>query len=415
MVRCEVPASEGEQETESTDISCDVMSIDLNWNATSYNEIKHTGTIRLLNYRNGMENHTGTDYRSLTNRSVYLRIYAGWKSGVGKSISKPIFTGQTLKAEVTTRAEREIVTFQIEDYMAALQGIKFILCPFYDGMKASLAIRDMILQTGLPDSRILTNNTSIGSANLADDYGLPFCNPFEQPLFRFKDGTSVLEGVLKIAKMDWKAVYFDSYGNFHYDDIPGGIFNNANFSAKANFWSVGSGAPEDQAWNLTSFSRLIGDTYNVFQVLGVEKRLLARLSGATAYKAGIYNPGAEGYLGYRKHLLIQEPALGNFDALMRYLDNYRRRLAIPPLTGKFEIYGNPELSPLGIITLDGQLLRIMSISTHIDRGENTYYQNIEGEWMFAAGAGKDQAPELSQPNSGADVGTGGTAGNRSTL
>jgi hypothetical protein len=392
------------------------MSIELSWNATSYNEIKHTGTIRFLNFRPGMENHSGTDYRSYSNRSVYLRIYAGWENGVGEKLLDPLFTGQTLSAEISTKAEREIVTFQVEDYMAALHGSKFVLSPFFDGMSGTLAVRDIVLMTGFTDTDIYTNDTRISEANVSADIGLPFANPFEEPIFRFKDGSSFIEGIMKIAKLDFKVIYFDGKGRFHYDTMPGGLFNNKNFNIKHKFWSFWTGAglkPADQAFNMTSFNRLINDTYNVVQVLSVEKRLLARLSGGTAYKAGIYDPSAEGYLGYRKHLLIAEPALGNYDAVMRYLDNYRRRVLIPPLTARFEVFGRSTIKPLDIITLDNQKLRVMNISSHINKAENTFWQNIEGEWMFAAGSGKDEQPQLLNPNKGT-AGTGANAGTSSS-
>jgi hypothetical protein len=106
--------------------------------------------------------------------------------------------------------------------------------------------------------------------------------------------------------------------------------------------------------------------------------------------------------------MIAEPALGNYDAMMRYLDEYRRRVFIPPLTARFEVYGRASMKPLDIIHLNNQPLRIMNIQTHIDKSENTFYQNIEGEWFFSAGAGKDQQPQLLDGN--ANVGPGGQGG-----
>jgi hypothetical protein len=301
--------------------------------------------------------------------------------------------------------------------MAALQGSKFALSPWYDSMSASLAIRDIVLSTGFSDKDILMDGTQIAMANLADDFVLPYANPFEDPVFRMKDGSSFLEGILSIAKLNFKAVYFDSKGKFHLDTMPGGLFNNKNYIVKNKFWSKwdagGAAKPADQAFNLTSYTRLINDVYNVIQVFSVDKRSLARLSGAAAYKAGIYDPKAEGYLGYRKHFMLAEPALGSYDAMMNYLDEYRRRLFIPPLTARFEAYGRATMTPLDIVHLDGTPLRIMSIQTHIDRGENTFYQNVEGEWFFSAGSGKDQAPQLMDANTGPDAAGSESPGARS--
>lgn len=405
MVRCELGAQPGADPQDETDISCDVMSIDLSWNATSYNEMNQSGTLRVLNRPSGL-----MDYRSITNRATYLRIEAWFELGVGYDParvgkSRQIFEGMIVGATVETKAENEIVVFKIEDYMNALQGGKFVLSPYYDGMKSSLAVRDIVQQLGLPDPKILTGDTQIIKANLANDFGLPLSNPLEEPKFRFPDGSSYKDGILKIARLDFKTIYFDNLGRFHYDVMPGGIFGDGAVNVVEQFWSSpieGNNWGEDlrrQTWNMISFTRLINDVYNVIQVTGVEKRLLARITGASAYKAGIFNPKAEGYLGYRKHLFIAIPALGSVDAVFRYLDNYRRRVFIPPLTARFEIYGWSGLKPLDIIEVDGQKLRIMNISTRINAAENMYWMNIEGEWFFSAGKGMD--PNLLPEGAGA--------------
>ena len=208
---------------------------------------------------------------------------------------------------------------------------------------------------------------------------------------------------MNIAKMDFKCVYFDRFGRFHYDTMPGGLFVNKAFTIKEKFWSsqITAAASGDVitpdklkkiVWNSVSFSRLINDVYNVIQVSSVTKRLQAKVSVGSAYKAGIFDPNAEGYLGYRKHLMIAEPALGSIDAVGRYIENYRRRVFIPPLTAKFETYGYTGLQPLDIIELDGQKLRILNISSRISATENIYFMNIEGEWFFSAG--KDEDPAL---------------------
>lgn len=429
MIRCEMAPAPGNRPNDLIDISCDVMSVDLNHNATSYNELSHTGTMRVLNRRAATPDNPRApiDYRQYTNRAVYVRIEAYWKNGAGKDPGpgdRQIFEGLTTGAEVTTRAENEIITFKLEDYMNALQGSKFVLCPFYDGMKASLAVRDIVMSMGFPDSRILADTVPIVAANLAQDLGLPFNNPFEEPLFRFKDGSSYKEGILKIAKLDFKCVYFDRNGNFHYDTMPGGIFSNQAFVVREKFWSsqieaaANGDAITDQtlykvAWNSVTFSRLINDTYNVIQVSSVTKRLQSKISLASAYNAGIFDPTAEGYLGYRKHLMIAEPALGSVDAVGRYLENYRRRVFIPPLSAHFETYGYTGLSPLDVIQLDGQHLRILNISTHLSAAENMYFMNVEGEWFFSAG--KDQDPALMANDLQVGASSAGSPGESSTF
>jgi hypothetical protein len=416
MVRCELPALRGGDPVDQFDISCDVMSIDLTWSATSYQEISHTGSMKVLN----RPNRGNRDYRSFTNRAIYLRIEAFWESsgdgGGGHAGHDPgpgqrnLFEGMAVGGEVSTRAETEIITFKLMDYMAALEGGKFQTCPYFDGMAASLAVRDIVLSTGFPDNRILKDSVPISQANLKGDIGLPPPRALGEGNFRWKDGTSYKEAILKMAKLGFKTIYFDRFGNFHYDDLPGGVFSDRAFPLLAEFWSSqiegNINAAEDKkrlCWNMTSFSRLVNDVYNAIRVSTVDKILQAPLHAADGYSAGVSDPDAEGYLGYRKILIYADPILGNVESLYAYVDNYRRRVYIPPLTANFEIYGYTGLQPLSMIKVDGQLLRIMNISTHLSAAENQYWMRIEGEWFFSVGKGQD--PALTPATGGSEAST----------
>ena len=375
------------------DISCDVAGCDLNWNATSFNEFNHNGTLKL---KNGPGRTFGQDYRAYTNRAIYLQIYAWWEGGVGQPQDPTLlFSGYTTEATVDTKAEIETVTFKIEDYMAALEGCKFVNSPFYDGMKASLAVRDIVLQIGLPDSMILKGDTPIGTSdNDPTEFGLgASLEPLTEPSFRFKDGSSLKSAIVKIATIDGKCVYFDEQGNFHYDPIPGGITLDQNAVPIVNFFSsardTDNGA--NVVWNMSSFSRKVNDTYNVLQVWSVSKETGDKITLGDANEPAISNPSAEGYLGYRKHLMVAEPALGSVQAVGNFFDTYRRRVFIPPLTAKFETFGYAGLKPLDCISLDGNNVRIVTLSYRINP-PNEFWMNVEGEWFFSQAKWED--PDL---------------------
>jgi hypothetical protein len=393
LVRCAVdPARGGDPDCAGVecDISCDVLSVDLTQNATSYNEIQHNGTLRVLNKVSNRLNGL-FDYRQYTNRAVYVRIEAWWEIGVGHDPgggNRNIFEGICFGGTVETKAETEIISFKLEDYMSAISGSKFVLCPPYDGMSASLAVRDIMLQMGMADSRILTGNTSISQADLTEDLGLPNIRPNQEPQFRFNDGTSYKDGILKIAKLQMRTIYFDRFGNFHYDVLPGGVFTDANAAPSIEFFSSairGDLFALDKlkriAWNMVSFTTLVGDVYNVIQINSVDKVTRGYISAGIAYKEGISDPRARGFLGFRKHLMISDPVYGSIGAANRAVVEYASRVFIPPISARFEIYGYTGIKPLDIIALDGQRLRIMNITTHLSAAENTYWQTIEGEWF----------------------------------
>lgn len=377
------------------DISCDVLSCDMSWNASSYNELNHTGTLKILNRPRVGE---GIDYKGITNRAVYFSISAWWDGGLGhdpEGDGRKIFEGMSVGATVDTQAEKEVVTLKLEDYMNALHGGKFVLSPYYDGMKAVAAVHDIVRQIGLSEDRILTGDTQINQApNDPQGFGLPFTG-FDAPQFRFPDGSSYKEAVLKIAQLDGKTCYFDTQGRFHYDPVPGGITGSQNYTTQASFFSSPrqTDTMKHVCWNMTSFTRAINDVYNVIQVSTVDKITGDPIHVGDVNDAALHDPNAEGYLGYRKHLMIREAALGGYGPAASYLATYRDKIFIPPLTVRFEIYGYSGLKPLDVITVDGTPVRIMNISRHISAQENMYWMNIEGEWFFG-GAGKWQSPTI---------------------
>lgn len=388
QLRGELPLSGGGATVgDGTDISCDVLSCDLAWNATSYNEFSHSGSLKVINKPRTL----GLDYRNYTNRAVYFRISAWWENGVGHDPGgeeRVIFEGMSTGTSIETTRERETITFKLEDYMNALEGGKFILSPYYDGMAAPLAVRDIVRQLGVPDGSIMGGDSAISADNLpADAFVLPFSSPLEEPQFRFKDGSSYKAAVVRLATLDGKTVYFDNHGRFHYDDIPGGIFGDENTAPKVDFFTSIFDAPtgKQACWNMSSFSRAVNDTYNVLQVSSVDKETGAIIHLADANEASLHDPTAEGYLGYRKHLLIKESALGSVAAAGRYFQSYRQRVFIPPLTARFETYGYSGLKPLDTVTLDGQKLRVLNIQVQLNKQDNSYWMNVEGEWFFSAG------------------------------
>ena len=393
QVRAEIPlAAEGAAPGVVEDVSCDVLGLELNWNATSFNELNHTGTLRLQN----RPRVRAADYRNLQNGAVYLKIFGWWEQGVGHDpggAERQIFEGMTTGFSIETKAEQEVVVLKIEDYMNVLIGSKFMNCPYYDGMQASKAVVDIVRQTGLGESRIMLGNELASEAG--DDpgeYGLSMGpNPLSQPQFKFEEGSPYKDAIVKIATLDGKVVYFDQYGRFHYDPIPGGAFFDEDTSPVANFVSSprATGEAKYVVWNQISFSRAINDVYNIIRVATVDKETGIRLILGDFYDAGITSPGAPGYLGYRKRLDIFEPALGGLDKLARYFYTYRNRVFWPPLTARFETFGYSGLKPLDTLMVDGQKLRIVSISSRFDAAENQYFMTIEGEWYFNSEKGEN--------------------------
>lgn len=392
QARAELPMVDPTGDTDTgIDISCDVKEVDLNFNSTSLNELNHSGTIKVFN-RPKATGGSGIDYYGYIDRAVYFRIDAWFEGGQGHDPlgdNRQVFEGMSVQATVDRKAEHEIVTFKIEDYMNALEGGKFVLSPYYDGMKAKAAIKDIAKLAGLPENRIFADDKPIPTPVPRDpkEYGLPFSNPFQEPQFRFKDGSSYKAAIVKIAQLDGKTVYFDNKGRFHYDTIAGGTTGPARPTPKVNFFSSPKNAASGKfvVWNVRSYSRQINDTYNVIQVSTVDRDTGDPIHIADANESALHDPQATGYLGYRKHLIIREPALGGVAAAIRYFMTYRDIIFKPPMTARLELYGYSGIKPLDVISIDGDPIRILNISSHINAQENTYWMNLEGEWFFPTG------------------------------
>ena len=353
-----------------TDISCDVMSVELQWNATSAWEVVHSGSIKVLN----RPNDSGTDYYAkYSDRAVYLKIEAGWDCGEGIEPAQ-IFEGLTVSATLDKTAERDVVTFKIEDYMYALEGIKFILSPYYDGMQACAAVHDILKHAGLPEDSM--DITKV-------DFGLPFVNAFEEPQFRFKDGSSIKAAVTKIAELAGMMIYFDELGTFFYQPIPGGYLFDQTAVPVARLYSsvanTSNGA--DLIWSSKSLTRNIGDTYNSVLVSTVDRATGNIIHVGINNDKAITDANATGYQGFRKMAVFRNPALGSKAAADNYLQFYSQKFIVPPRTGRFQLYGRPDIIPMDTIYVDDELFKVMNISLQIDKEQNNFFMNVEGEWF----------------------------------
>ena len=147
---------------------------------------------------------------------------------------------------------------------------------------------------------------------------------------------------------------------------------------------------------MISYDRLINDVYNQIRLRTVTKRSQNQMAIGHTHRVSIFDPTAEGYLGYKKSLFIDEAALGSVDALFRYMYALRARVFIPPVTTRFEMYGRPGLKPMDVISIDGKFMRIMNLSLHLSATENQFWMNVEGEWQESSAA-KDASPDISPP------------------
>lgn len=401
------PTSASTRPTKKYDLSCDVMSIDLSWNSTGPGEISCSGSIKVLaSPRAGVTASDAVpDLMALTRRISYIEIEIDRKSSIipdsTTSGDSKIFSGCIVGADVQDEPGRTVITFKVEDYMWVLQAIKFNLSPYYDGMAYNYALADMLAQTGFPYDRMHYDQTSLipagNSAGPDADTmpALPCTNMFEQPQFRFKDGESIKDGMLRIAKLDWKMMYFDPKGDFHYDSIPWGMYGDQNgptafdfFTGDAEGWT-----PSSLVWNSVSRGYAMRDMYNSLQVITVSKAIPSLyLMYQDTNRDSIDDPESDGYIGFPKVMRQKEAMFERVDVAFSYFKSLRDILYLPPKTIKFETYGRVGLRPGAVVSVDGQPWRMMNINLKLDASKNEFWASIEGEWFDHKGKAQTGDP-----------------------
>jgi len=411
MNRLESPTKKGGIGIKNLNVTGDVLSLQLSYNANTYNEVTQTGTLKMLNPmvinkpRGGRLCDNGVkDYQTFMNRAVYVKIGCHFENGQGLDGTQEndwLFEGMTVGSEIAYEAGRQIIVFKLSDYMNVLEHTKFELCPYYDGMVAKYVVKDIVETTGFPTNRIRTGKLPISSTpNMANDYVLPYVDLRTEPQFKYADGSSYKEGIMKVAKMDFKTVFFDRFGNFHYDQAPD-ILGGGSPAPKVRFFTNPRNAPTHHqiAFNSATLGRAVNDVYNIIRVDSIDRILQIRVTANSRYEAGISNPLAVGYLGFRKMLLVREPALGSVKAVYKYAQSFQRKMHIPPKTIRFECFGRYDLQPMDIVALDNQRVRVMNISHEILAAENKFWMTIDGEWFEDLSTANPTASPSSSANS----------------
>jgi hypothetical protein len=401
-----IPPEKSTAPSKKYDLSCDVMSIDLSWNSTGPGEVSCSGSMKVLaSPRAGTGDNSVTDLMSLTRRISYIQIEVERESSVIsdklEKNDRRIFTGCIVGAEVQDEPGKTVITFKLEDYMWVLGAMKFNLSPYYDGMAYNYALADILAQTGFPYDRMYHDQVNLvpfgGKPGPDPDKmpALPCTNMFEQPQFRFKDGEALKDGMNRIAKLDWKMMYFDPKGDFHYDSIPWGMYGDQGGATSFDFVTGDSlnWTPDNLVWNNVSRGYAMRDMYNSIQIITVSKAIPSLyLLFQDINRDSIEKPDSDGYIGFPKVMRQKEAMFERADVAFAYFKSLRDILYLPPRTIKFETYGRIGLRPAAVVSVDGLPWRMMNINLKLDASKNEFWASVEGEWFDHKGKAQTGDP-----------------------
>ena len=141
-------------------------------------------------------------------------------------------------------------------------------------------------------------------------------------------------------------------------------------------------------YNVLTYQREVEQAFNVITIHSASNdvRLAdGSRTGGFIFKGHtffdqVWNPEAEGFIGYRKPFFQAQSAFGSEDGVNKAMQLYANR-KFPPMIISFETYGVPGLKALDIITLDGNLAYITEISHDLDPSTNLWWCSIQAEWI----------------------------------
>lgn len=392
-----------------------VMSFTHSWTASGFTSMEHTGTIQFyLNYDMAAEKNVTGELFALQDKNFYIEIWAGYDpySTSPTAITDAcnytripgfykMFTGVCNGGSISYEYGKIVMTCRLEDYTTVLKGMKFFNSPWFDGLKDTIAINEILTMAGFRDQGVydpgrlmrdlaqeaLTIDLQIwhmhfdGRMYRHEPFALPSgYNRLLQPALKFNDGESLMEAVLKIARMSAKMFYFDEFGIAHYEDfqdiIEQDFLGGTPLIPLYNFTTNPEMAGGQLVFNKVERSFDVAGIYNHIKVLTNTPEMHLLVKDHIKWDS-LENPEIMGFLGYQVTAFQQEGLFGSKEALLQTVNKYKVGLK-PKTKMKFETYGVP-LRPTDIIAFEGDPLRVMKVSHSFDPSVNRWWMQIECE------------------------------------
>lgn len=234
------------------------------------------------------------------------------------------------------------------------------------------------------------------------------------PAMRFNNGERFDSALQKIAQLSSKTLYFDRWGVLKFETSPA-LLAAFDVKKRKRFRSIYDFVTspltallgEEDEGVVTSNFRFDPDTdaaHLVHNVLHYERDVESAVNQITLMSATnneilsdgrrvggyiiegftffdqMWNPEAEGFIGYRKVFYNSEGLYGSREGVINAMKHYAK-FKFPPVEMSFETFGVPGLKPLDIITLDKNPAYILEISHDIIPAENKWWMNITAEWF----------------------------------
>lgn len=373
----------------------------------------------------------------------YVRSNDANSPGQNPNTNKALIqmTGVAYGAQLARSNNYLQMSFTVKDYMSVMENQLIFNSPFFDGVQDVQAVYELGKLAGLADEGTSLTNidrrplgylrkvlddgdligerlfTYNGEKSRSERYDLPGTySSLAEPSVKFQNGESYENAIKRIAQLSGKTVYFDRWGVLRLEtpaaltaafsstneDIrftPVFDFVSTPIVRRSNIPDPGEGSrdefvfdPTEHAahlvYNVLHYQRSVEDCANQIIVMSASNDIRLAdgsrtggfiIEGYTFFDQ-IWNPEAEGFLGYRKPFYQQEGSFGSLEGVRNAIALYAKR-KFPPVIMSFETFGVPGLKALDIITLDGNLAYITELSHDLDPETNRWWMNITAEWL----------------------------------
>lgn len=335
------------------DITNDIISLTESVSAPDFFHITKNVTITLYN--------EDGKYDYLRHRSYGVEV--GW-AGLGKT-----FTGITISAQSSESAGREIMTVECEDYMYILKSQPIINSPFYDGMVAFYAVKDLAERAGV------LNVQNEWFTDVA--YFLPAGYAFTKPAMRFPGTQKLFECIQNIVKRFEGFIYFSPDGDLIVKKLPGGLFSEREDGETivADFTTDPSNTDQRIIFDEKKIEYYVDSTVNCISVVTMER---------DSRKYIVYGTGAigdEDLLFFRKTYMVDQPALGSLEVARAWAERLSQRMFSTNRKASFKSVPEKLILPLDFITFCGKEFRVMGINRNFEADSNSCVEEYNVEWL----------------------------------
>jgi len=402
------PEAEAWGTDDPLDVTDLVMKYTENYSSSDFHSMTHTATITFLMNKTMSTFNTLVDQLDgLRNRAFYIEIWGGYLtcnySKLEENKGYKLFTGICYGGVLEEKAGERTLTCQIIDYSQILKESYIFNSPFFDGMRDINAVYTLLRMLGFKDKvkddnygpaylsalqagstePIFQSETLDGRGSFSSAYVLPSSYArLTNPFFKFQDGTTYWSALESICKKAGKIMFFDSYGMFHFENLPYDqfLYGSADESLVTPLWeyttlNTGEG---QMVFEAITRERAVTDIFNIIHLMTATPDRELYISDKVNWPS-LYDKNSPGFLGYKKMFMQQDGIFGSLDTLEKLSAHYESKFFNAPTVYKFSSYGLP-MRCFDVVSVNGQKLIVTSVANDFDPKKNLWWQNVEGEW-----------------------------------